>query len=226
MARKVRRRKNGRFVKMSSNPAPRRRRRVARKARRSRSRTVVVASNPIRRRSRRRRSYAANPIRRRRFRRNPIGGGRGKIGVGSLIGPAAMAGIGGVMADLLLGYAPIPASFKTGNLRYVAKAGLSVAAGYVIAKFGSRKLGEMVALGGLAISIHDAVRDQIVKFAPSAQFGEYMPRDGIGYYNAGQTVGGMGEYLGELDYGGDQSGTLGDGFTNMDFNTLSPYIRG
>jgi len=196
-----------------ANPIRKRRKKkgafpMARRTRRRKAhakRRHVYAANPIRRSRRKRRAVAM-------FRRNPIGRrarraasagfsavsrGKGNISIQGLAMPAIAAGIGGVLADMLMGYAPLPAALKSGPVKHLSKAALSLGAGYGIAKFANKKLGEMSASGGLSIDMHDALREQVVKFAPALKFGEYL--DGMGYVNSGEPVGQLGEYLSDTN---------------------------
>ncbi len=190
-----------------ANPIRRRRRRRATSA------APTFRRNPIRRR-RRATSFRRNPIRRRAvsarrrgYRRNPTRslGGKGGFNIMPIVLPSIAVGLGAVGAELLMGYLPIPAMFKTGPMRYLAKAAVSIAAGYAIARFGNRKVGEAFAMGGIAIAAHDAAKAAVTQFMPGAQFGgwdnygystlsdRYGTTPGLGYYSPGQTVG-MAEY--------------------------------
>jgi hypothetical protein len=223
MARRARRRNaSGQFTRSASGGGYRRRRRsrsrarntvtvlrtnpVRRRRRRARtalSRALPFRTNPIRRR---RRSYRMrrNPIRRRRylrgFRRNPIG--RGALGLGqvtSLIVPGMLTGGGAVGAEVVMGYLPIPASWKTGYVRHLVKGVLGVTGGLVIADvLRMPKLGEYFALGAIAIASHDALKDLISAQMPNLAFGSYLPGrvlgDQFGYASPAQVVG-MGEYV-------------------------------
>lgn len=206
MARRLRRKRRSTAVTVfARNPIKRRRRRSVLR---------TFARNPIRRHRRRRtigaHSYRRNPSRRRGFRRNPIGGG---LSFRKMIFPAMAIGVGAVGSELVMGYLPIPAMLKTGAVRHVTKGVVSLGIGWVLANvLKQRKMGEAFALGGLVIATHDAAKELIVKFMPSAQFGQYMPaglggaflprvggspgaRPGtMGYYSPGATVG-MGQYV-------------------------------
>lgn len=185
-----------------------------RRRRRSTSRAVsVYRPNPIRRRRRRATrhmtTYRRNPIRRarsvsrarprrhlRRYKRNPIGmtRGRGNLHIIPMILPAIMVGAGAVGAELVLGYAPLPANLKTGMLRNVTKALIGVGMGMLVAKFINRKFGEAVAIGSITISAHDAIKDAIIQFSPiqPVSFDEYVSPtglDGMGFANPAPTLG-------------------------------------
>lgn len=186
MARRARRRRSSVSI-FTSNP--RRRRRVARRAR---ARRTIFARNPVRRRRRRagamtvaRRTYRRNPSRRRarvsarRYRRNPIGGGVGKLS--SLMMPAIMIGLGGLGAEVITGYLPIPIAWKTGPMRFVVKAGVGIAAGMLIAKvLKKKKAGYYLAAGAVAIAAHDAAKWFLTNNAPAVR--------GLGYVNPGSVV--------------------------------------
>lgn len=168
--------------KAKASSSPKRRRRSAK-----RRASVSYARNPAPRRKRRR-SFRRNPSPRRIFRRATSG--KGKLPIMSLIGPAFGVGLGAVATDVMMGYAPLPEAVKAGPVKHLTKAVLALGAGWLIAKYGNKKLGEGVAAGGIAISVHDFAREQALKFMPALKLGEYM--DGIGYYNPAI---GVGEYL-------------------------------
>lgn len=196
-------------VKAMASRRPRRRRSTGR-------RVSVYRPNPIARRPRRRRrasshvtAYRRNPIARRasprrrktshlrRYKRNPIGltRGRGNLHIMPLILPAIMVGGGAVLAELAMGYAPIPANLKTGILRNGTKALIAVGMGMLVAKFVNRKFGEALAVGGITISAHDAIKDALIQFSPvpNLQFDEYvspMGLGGIGFANPAPTLAG------------------------------------
>lgn len=168
---------------------PRRRRRAA--ARRRAPARRSFARNPLPRRRRRRsasRIYRANPRRRarasvrrtRRFRRNPSGGGVGRLS--ALVMPAIFIGLGGVAAEWVTGVLPIPIAWKTGPARYLVKAGVGIVIGLVIAKVGKqKKFGYYFAAGAIAIATHDWVKSMIAASnMPGAK--------GLGYTNPGSMV--------------------------------------
>lgn len=194
---RLRRSSKGRFMPAAARPHRRRRRAGA---------AALFARNPsgfhrIRRRIRRRAAarrapvvFKVNPTRRRhvrRYRRNPIGGA-GNLRIASLVMPAAAIGVGAIGSELMMGYLPLPANLKTGPMRNLTKGVISLAAGALVAKFFSRKIGEAFALGGMTIAFHDAGKDLILKMMPAAQFGAYMrpgSMHGLGYYSPGNQVG-------------------------------------
>jgi hypothetical protein len=187
-----------------SKPMARRRRATSR--RRATRQVAVFRANPVRRRRRRtthrryarnpvRRAFARNPIRRRRrhtavrrYRRNPsarraLGGA---ANFGKMFLPAAGIGLGAVGSEILMGYLPIPANFKTGVLRHVTKGAVGIAAGLLIGKvFRMKRLGNFFALGAVAIAVHDAAKELIASKMPAVQMGQYTRA-------YGNTLGGMG----------------------------------
>lgn len=208
------------------NPSPRRkgkpmarRRRAASTRRRATRQVAIFSANPRRRRrSRARRSYRRNPVqsrylsnprrrrrrsvttaRRRSYRRNPsarrLGGGLAK-----LIMPAVGVGIGALAAEFAMAQMPIPATWKTGVMRQVTKAGVAIGLGYVVGKILKQKrLGMYIGLGGVAIAAHDLAKELLLKQFPSMQFG---------YYNPGMVSGGFGQYLPNMT--GDEMAMAGN----------------
>jgi hypothetical protein len=198
-------------TKTRSKPMARRRRKSA--VRRRATRQVAVFNTNPRRRRRRRMTYARNPAPRRRrrvmrsYRRNPIrrarrAGGLGVLNFGKLVLPAIGIGVGAVGAEIIMGYLPIPANFKTGVLRHVTKGAVAVTAGMIISKFlKQKKIGNAIALGGVVIAAHDALKEVITQRLPGVPFGQYLPRGavggGLGYYSPAGVVdySAMGEYM-------------------------------
>lgn len=201
-------------VKKRKAPAMAKRRR--RTTRRKASPVTVYARNPARRR-RRRVTYARNPAPRRRRRvtyaRNPAparrrrrAGGRalgGALNFGKMLLPAIGIGAGAVGAEIIMGYLPIPSNFKTGVLRHVTKGAVAITAGMLVGKvLKQKRLGDFIALGGVVIAAHDALKEVITARMPSVPFGEYLPRStysagALGYYSPAQGVdyAAMGEYV-------------------------------
>ena len=220
------------------NPSRRRKAKVSAPKRRKAStrrkaapKKVTYMANPVRRRRRRRStaraSFRRNPVamrprsvkRRRsvtraRYRRNPAraarGSGKGSIQIMPMILPSLMIGAGAVGAELAMGYLPLPAMFKTGMLRHITKAVVSVAGGWAIAKYANKNAGEAFAAGGIAISAHDLIKESLTQVMPGLQFGGYnwdkygynMPSmdsyvsPSLGYYSPGATYEPtMGEYM-------------------------------
>ena len=196
---KAARNSKGRFVKRSRarsykrNPQPRRRRAAAPRRRRATRQVAIFRSNP---RPRRR-------VGRRTYRRNPIGGVKG---IGKMLVPAMGVGAGAVGAEILMGYLPIPADFKTGVLRHITKGAIGIAAGFVLAKVLKQKvLGAYVAAGAVVIATHDAIKEFVANrltMLPTTGFGQYVPAlpsqfGGMGYVNPAATMR-FGQYVAPL----------------------------
>lgn len=186
MARRARRRTVSIFT---SNP--RRRRRA------SARRRTVFARNPAPKRRRRRytaarRIYRSNPRRRavtrsRRYRRNPIGAEK----LSKLLLPAVFIGLGGLGAEVVGAYLPIPAAWKTGPMRYVVKGAVGVGVGLAIAKLlNQKRLGYYFAAGAVAIATHDFVKSWLAQQALGVKG---LDGSRMGYINSG-SVARFGQY--------------------------------
>jgi hypothetical protein len=199
-----RKRRTSQVAIFRANPAPRRRRRT-----RSRRRSFAVNPAPRRRRRvTRTRRFARNPSRRRSM---------GVPNFAKMLFPAIGIGAGAVGAEIIMGYLPIPANFKTGVLRHVTKGVVAVSAGMLIGKvLRQKRLGNFIALGGVVIAAHDALKEVITSRMPAIPFGYYSPAGTVDYSAMGaylprSAVGGsLGEYvrpiqgsLGEVPVGGE-----------------------
>lgn len=187
-------------------------RRRRRSAARRRSPVVIVRSNPAPRRRRRRRasvrSYASNPVRRRRvsrrYRRNPVARRRRAGGLslpfGKYVVPAVGIGIGALGAQIIAAYLPIPAQFKVGPMRAVANGTVAVVAGMLIGKvLRQKKLGNAIALGGVAIAAYDLGKEFLSRQFPQLTMGQFMPAGGyagLGYVSPASVLPGpMGLFM-------------------------------
>jgi hypothetical protein len=121
--------------------------------------------------------------------------------------PAATAATGGLMLDVLWGYAPIPGALKTGPMRHVAKAAGAIGLGMLAGMVVSKATADRFATGALTIVMHDAMRDIASRAVPALKLGEYDDDD-LGYwgsgYNPSSDMGlymdpGMGEYMNGAD---------------------------
>ena len=193
-----------------------RRRRRRRTHHRSRSRGLALfRANPIRRRRRRRHLSV------RRYRRNPSARRMGGAAVtfSRMLLPAAGIGLGAVGSEIIMGYLPIPAQFKTGVARHVTKGAVGVAAGLVLGKlFRMRRLGNYFALGAVAIAVHDAVKELIANRMPSVHMGMYRGpvRGALGYTSPAQTLR-IGQYMAPVhsSFGGYSTNGQGGGETSV-----------
>ena len=139
----------------------------------------MYVRNPNGRRLTRRRR-PTRVVRRRRYRRNPNGRMTMRNIVNNLVFPAATAGAGALMLDVLWGFVPVPAEIKTGPMKHVAKGIGAVVLGQLVGTFATRRMGDTMAMGALTVVFHQAFREM------SAQF---MPNLPLGYYSAGANAG-------------------------------------
>lgn len=124
---------------------------------------------------RRRRSNPVTSIKRRthsRRRRNPVSG---KLDLMTSVKSAAMGAAGALVLDFAFAYVPLPANLKTGNIRAIAKVGVSFALGLLAGKVGVSKpmVREMVH-GAMTSTIHDAARGILAKNYPQLNLSEYV----------------------------------------------------
>lgn len=178
------------------------------------------ASNPSPRR--RRTSHARrrhNPIglgrvhhtTRRHRRHNPTGLRMGNIG--DLVMKGAIGAVGGVAVNAITNF--LPATFKSGNVLYVTRAGLAILVGTVGRKFLGANA-RVAAEGALAINFADLLNTFAAGKLPGSQLhgvgGEYMGEFLSGQHMVQQLpyahetavpgmgdVGGMGEFLSEAE---------------------------
>ena len=106
------------------------------KARRARA---GLSSNPAPRRRRRAMRATSHVTRRRRARRNPIGMG----GIMGMLGGAVWGAGGALAVNYAYNMLPLPASMKTGMMATVSQLGLAVAAGILLKPVLGRNAGKM-----------------------------------------------------------------------------------
>lgn len=137
------------------------------------SRLGYYVSNPRRRRKRAavRRTRRRNPARR---------GFNIQAMVNQLVIPAATAGGGAVLLDILWGFVPVPEGIKTGPMRHVAKGLGAIVLGQLVGMMGTKRMGDTMALGALTVTFHAAFREMTAQF---------MPQIPLGYYSPGATAG-------------------------------------
>lgn len=203
------RRRTRQVAVFNTNPIRRRRRR----ARVGGRRRALFARNPAPARRRRRRVMRRNPIRshrrrvsaRRSYRRNPSrrSGGMGGGAFMKMFLPAAGIGLGAIGSEIIMGYLPIPANFKTGVARHITKGVVGIAAGFLIGKvLRQKRLGNFIALGAVVIAVHDGVKEFIAAKMPAVHLGQYRGPihgslssfGGMGYTSPAQ-VARMGQYV-------------------------------
>lgn len=124
--------------------------------------------------------YYPNPVgksmkKSRRRRRNPIGLPSVKSVKDNLLVPAAVGAVGAVVIDVVAGYLPLPASMKTGNMKYVSKAGVIILLGMLASKVVGKKQADAAVVGGLTVMFHGIVKDFATKTFPGV-----MPMAGLG----------------------------------------------
>ena len=182
---------------VSRNPA--RKRRTTAKQRAAARRNIKKAQAANRRGKTRRRTTTRrrrrSPAARRSYRRasNPKLPRFNTI-INNQVMPALVGGAGAVLDDILVNVVPLPANWKTGNMRHVTKAVGAIAIGYVGAMFLPRKTANELGAGAMTVVGYNVVRDLAARFAPQLPLGGYLetgmgeyldPASGLGYYGAG-----------------------------------------
>ena len=119
----------------------------------------------------RRRRRPARASARRRYRRNPTMRGM----INSLVIPAATAGGGAVLLDVLWGFIPLPDTIKSGPMRHVAKGLGAIVLGNLVGMVGNKRMGDTMALGALTVTFHAAFREMTAQFMPQIPLGYYSP---------------------------------------------------
>ncbi len=168
-----------------------------RKARRAVRRNPVHAFT--KRRKKRRSGFAGL----RRYRKNPsmLGG----LNLGGQVMPVALGAGGALLADIAMDKLPIPADFKIGMKRTVARGAIAVGLGFVAGKAVGRDKGMKVMAGALTVVAYEALRDLLRdKLGAPAPMAPAEPVAGMGYYPA-------------LDFEGDMGALVEDSMGNADF---------
>lgn len=150
------------------------RRRKRRKARATKARRRRARKNPIVRiakRSRRRSARRATFGRVRRFRRNPIGGSGIVRDLQSSLVPVAAGAGGALVADIALGFLPVPESLKTPMLRPVVRSAAAIGVGVIAGMFLGKDIGKKVMAGGLTVIAYDLAKGLVQQAAPTLQLG-------------------------------------------------------
>lgn len=204
MARVKRRRgPKGRFVKATKRtrrrrPAVRRRRSTAVRAPRRRRR-VAKRRSPVTR-LRRHAVYQTNPHRRRRYRRNPgLGGLFSTGGIMPTIKEGAFIALGAIAVGNAMSRLPY-VSTLTGYTRHLARLGVAILGGKVIAKFLKQPaLGRAFAMGGVVATALQIAAEQFPSYVALSSMDEMAlgmyyagPRGALSeYYASGATVSGQ-----------------------------------
>lgn len=173
---------------------PRKSRKVAtRKKARAKPSVVIVQSNPKgtrmakKTRHHRRRKASAKPFvhkRVKRYRRNPRSIEAGFFN--NTLVPSAIGAAGAVGADMLLGYLPVPAQYKTGMIGAALRIASALAIGAAVGAVSNREAGEEAAAGGVIVTLYQLSRGfmagQSMAAAAGAGMGRYVPMNGMGRY--------------------------------------------
>lgn len=151
---------------------------AANRARRSSRKTSRRKSNPVGL------SRVARRTVRRSRRRNPA---RALGGIGSNITGMAMPAIQGAGGALLintaLNYLPLPAMLKSGNGKYLARAGLAIAVGTFGSKLLPGRVASNMAVGALTVALHDLMLGIASRAMPTLQLGDVGDYDdGVAAY--------------------------------------------
>ncbi len=109
---------------------------------------------------------------------------------------AGTGAIGALGLDVLQGYLPLPANFKTGIAGTAVKGLLAIGMGVVAQnlKFVRPATAARMANGALTVVLHDELKKQVQAFAPGIAMGEYLGEYPGSGYPAGYMPG-MGEYM-------------------------------
>ncbi len=149
----------------------------------------------------------------RRYKRNPIR--RKKSGIGGILKetviPSAIAAGGALGLDVAMGYLPIPENLKTGPMRHLVKGAGAIGIGMLAAMFLKPKTAELITTGALTVTLHDAGKEALGRFAPNVRLASNEDDlDDLAFVNPGMPAGPMGEYLSEY-VEGDTMGEYLDG---------------
>lgn len=145
------------------------------------------AANPVRaltRRKKMRRKGAAasawypvaahlrNPLKKRRRRMsNPLK--LPKLGNAKMVIMPGVHGAAGALAlDLLYGYVPIPAQFKTGMLGQIVKGVAAIGIGMAASKVTNARVAHNMSVGALTVVFRDIARTALERYAPSVRLGD------------------------------------------------------
>ena len=151
----------------------------------------------------------------RRYRRNPDGGMLVRTLFPTMIGAG-----GAIVTDVVMGFLPLPAMFKTGVMRPVVKGAAAFGIGLLAGMVAGKRIGNQVMAGALTVVAYDSLKTFLQKAMPALPLGqtEEYPMlefagngddgmgafidDGMGELVDESSVDGMGTYidndLGEL----------------------------
>lgn len=162
------------------NPRKRSRRKTTAKKRRSPAKRKTTA--------RRRRSPTRARRTRRTYRRNPIGKLNVKSFMRQTLMPSAVGAVGALGIDMIMGFLPLPTTWKTGPMRPAVKGIGAVAIGLAASMVTSRKVAEQITAGGLTVVLYDTMKTFISGQFPAIPLGQYDAYPSIGYVSPSPSV--------------------------------------
>lgn len=154
------------------NPRSRRRKKTTRKTSTRKRRTTA---------SRTRRSSPRKRVS--RYRRNPARRFNVQTFMQDTLMPSAVGAVGALGVDMVLGFVPLPANFKTGPLRPVVKGVAAVAIGMIANMVATRKTAEQITAGGLTVVLYDTAKTFVQQQFPALPLGMYETYPEMGYYS-------------------------------------------
>lgn len=163
------------------NPSARPSKRGKHRARNAKGHFIKARSNPSSHRGKskikRKRRHAAKS---RRVRRNPSGGMMTRT-----VMPVAIGAGGALLADLALGFVPLPDMLKTDTMKPIVKLGAAVGIGMIARKVAGRDTGNKVMAGALTVVAYGVARDFLQKHVPSLPLGDMHAYPVLEYANPG-----------------------------------------
>jgi hypothetical protein len=201
------------------NPRKRRRKAKGRKRARARRRRsggarraaagYTVGNAPIRRRKLNPRRRRGRSRRRRGYRRNPISlRGFAPGNLMNQVTGALPGAVGALGLDVLLGFVPIPVTWKAGIPGYLTKIVGAVGLGMLAGNMVGQATAARMTTGALTVMFHGILRELLATNFPAVPLGMYLQPGfaGLGYAGSGWNPG-MGMYLPDIsadDMGMDQ----------------------
>lgn len=155
-------------------------------------RGYTIGSSPIRR-------LKLNP--KRRYRRNPSTRGFNiqSFAQNTLI-PSAIGAAGALSLDVLLGFLPLPAAFKSGPMRPIVKLVGAVGIGMIAGMIGQRKMAEQVTAGAVTVVLYDTMKGFLQTSLPNIPLGDAEEYPALEYVNPAITVDeSTGEYTDDIE---------------------------
>lgn len=155
----------------------------------------------------------SNPVARRQKRRsirrsNPTGLAGMSRGITGMVMPSLQGAGGALLVNTALNYMPfLPAALKSGNGKYLARAGLAVAVGVFGSKVLPGRMASNMATGALTVALHDLMLGIASQAMPTLQLGDVGDYDdgvsayvdnGVGAYDdmpMGDVYDQVGEYV-------------------------------